>query len=81
MCKFYAGAEDRELEQKLKKMFSKVFREKPDSSRSVSASRSSMIDFPIPVVINYWMLTYSKESKESYFVALRRKGYVTLAEC
>ncbi|KAK8874521.1 FtsJ-like methyltransferase-domain-containing protein [Apiospora arundinis] len=55
VCKFYAGSEDRELEQKLKKMFGRVFREKPDSSRS--------------------------ESKEAYFVALRRKGYVTLAEC
>ncbi|KAK8124569.1 ribosomal RNA large subunit methyltransferase J [Apiospora kogelbergensis] len=55
VCKFYAGAEDKELEEKLKKMFAKVYREKPDSSR--------------------------KESKEAYFVALRRRGYVTLAEC
>ncbi|RWA03639.1 hypothetical protein EKO27_g11466 [Xylaria grammica] len=54
VCKFYQGAEDKDLELKLKKMFGKVHREKPDSSRS--------------------------ESKESYFVALRRKGNVTIEE-
>ncbi|OTA87393.1 hypothetical protein M434DRAFT_399485 [Hypoxylon sp. CO27-5] len=52
VCKFYQGAEDKDLELKLKKMFTKVHREKPDSSRS--------------------------ESRESYFVALHRKGDVTL---
>ncbi|KAI0189171.1 ribosomal RNA methyltransferase MRM2 [Xylaria flabelliformis] len=52
VCKFYQGQEDRDLELKLKKMFGKVHREKPDSSRS--------------------------ESREAYFVALRRKGDVTL---
>ncbi|XXH03896.1 hypothetical protein Hte_010304 [Hypoxylon texense] len=54
VCKFYQGSEDKDLELKLKKMFAKVHREKPDSSRS--------------------------ESKESYFVALRRKGDVTLSD-
>ncbi|KAI1331823.1 23S ribosomal RNA methyltransferase [Xylariaceae sp. FL0255] len=54
VCKFYQGAEDKELEMKLKKMFAKVHREKPDSSRN--------------------------ESREAYFVALRRKGDVTLAD-
>ncbi|TGO09440.1 hypothetical protein BTUL_0166g00110 [Botrytis tulipae] len=49
VCKFYQGAEDKELELKLKKMFAVVYREKPESSRS--------------------------ESKEAYFVALRRNGY------
>ncbi|KAF7911810.1 hypothetical protein EAE99_010992 [Botrytis elliptica] len=49
VCKFYQGAEDKELELKLKKMFAAVHREKPESSRS--------------------------ESKEAYFVALRRNGY------
>ncbi|OTA70395.1 ribosomal RNA methyltransferase MRM2 [Hypoxylon sp. EC38] len=52
VCKFYQGAEDKDLELKLKKMFTKVHREKPDSSRS--------------------------ESRESYFVALHRKGDATL---
>ncbi|KAI0972356.1 FtsJ-like methyltransferase [Xylaria arbuscula] len=52
VCKFYQGSEDKDLELKLKKMFGKVHREKPDSSRS--------------------------ESKEAYFVALRRRGDITL---
>ncbi|KAI9724945.1 MAG: hypothetical protein M1812_000221 [Candelaria pacifica] len=47
VCKFYQGAEDKAFELRLKKLFSSVHREKPESSRS--------------------------ESKEAYFVALRRK--------
>lgn len=54
VCKFYQGAEDKELEMKLRKMFSRVYREKPESSRS--------------------------ESKEAYFVALRRKGDITFED-
>ncbi|KAI8253165.1 rRNA methyltransferase 2 [Colletotrichum sp. SAR11_239] len=52
VCKFYQGSEDKALEMKLKALFAKVFREKPESSRS--------------------------DSKEAYFVALRRKGEVKL---
>ncbi|MCJ1285668.1 2' O-ribose methyltransferase [Xylographa opegraphella] len=48
VCKFYQGAEEKALELRLKALFAKVHREKPESSRS--------------------------ESKEAYFVALRRKG-------
>ncbi|KAI5196132.1 FtsJ-domain-containing protein [Aureobasidium subglaciale] len=47
MCKFYQGSEDKAFENRLKKLFDKVHKEKPESSR--------------------------KESKEAYFVALRRK--------
>ncbi|KAJ3571972.1 hypothetical protein NPX13_g5201 [Xylaria arbuscula] len=54
VCKFYQGSEDKDLELKLKKMFGKVHREKPDSSRN--------------------------ESKEAFFVALRRRGDVTLGD-
>ena len=36
MCKFYQGAEDKDFEKQLKKMFKTVHREKPESSRSVS---------------------------------------------
>ncbi|KAI1649147.1 23S ribosomal RNA methyltransferase [Daldinia loculata] len=54
VCKFYQGSEDKELEKKLRKMFDKVYREKPDSSRN--------------------------DSPELYFVALRRKGDVTLSD-
>lgn len=47
LCKFYQGAEDKAYEMKLKKLFEKVYRIKPESSR--------------------------KESKEAYFVGLRRR--------
>ncbi|KAL8294028.1 hypothetical protein RB597_008148 [Gaeumannomyces tritici] len=36
VCKFYQGAEDRDLERRLKKLFLKVYREKPESSRDES---------------------------------------------
>jgi 21S rRNA (uridine2791-2'-O)-methyltransferase len=36
ICKFYQGAEDKQLEAQLRKMFGAVHREKPESSRSVS---------------------------------------------
>lgn len=52
VCKFYQGSEDRDFEKKLRTLFSKVFREKPDSSR--------------------------KESREAYFIGLRRKPNVTI---
>jgi len=35
LCKFYQGAEDKAFEMKLKKLFERVHREKPESSRSV----------------------------------------------
>ncbi|CVL12949.1 related to MRM2-Mitochondrial rRNA methyltransferase [Fusarium proliferatum] len=52
VCKFYQGPEDKEFEKKLKTLFTKVFREKPDSSR--------------------------KESREAYFIGLRRKSGITI---
>ncbi|KAH6652888.1 FtsJ-like methyltransferase-domain-containing protein [Truncatella angustata] len=54
VCKFYQGSEDKEMELKLKKMFGRVHREKPESSRN--------------------------ESREAFFVALRRKGDVLLED-
>lgn len=65
MCKFYQGAEDKSLELKLKSLFAKVHREKPESSRKVRLEA---------VLIQLSTLTsHRKESKESFFVALRRK--------
>ena len=40
LCKFFAGAEDAALEKKLKRLFEKVHREKPDSSRNVSSAKT-----------------------------------------
>jgi len=54
VCKFYQGNEEKAFELRLKKLFEKVHREKPDSSRN--------------------------ESKEAYFVALRRKEAATREE-
>ncbi|KAL6710530.1 2' O-ribose methyltransferase [Coniothyrium glycines] len=54
LCKYYQGSEERAFETKLKRLFAKVQREKPDSSRS--------------------------ESKEAYFVGLRRKETPTKDE-
>ncbi|KAI7090994.1 hypothetical protein KC356_g984 [Hortaea werneckii] len=54
LCKFYQGEEDKSLELRLKKLFDKTYRIKPDSSR--------------------------KESKEAYFVGLRRKAGAVRAE-
>ncbi|KAF1963595.1 FtsJ-domain-containing protein [Byssothecium circinans] len=36
LCKFYQGAEEKAFETKLKRLFTKVHREKPESSRSAS---------------------------------------------
>ena len=43
MCKFYQGAEDKLLEKSLKRLFHKVHREKPESSRSVCSRRLNAV--------------------------------------
>ena len=43
VCKFYQGAEDKAFEKLLKKMFAKVHREKPESSRSVSYNLCALL--------------------------------------
>jgi 21S rRNA (uridine2791-2'-O)-methyltransferase len=50
VCKFYQGAEDQALDRRLKVLFEKVHRIKPETSR--------------------------KESREAYFVCLRRRAGV-----
>lgn len=54
VCKFYTGSEDKELEKRLKRVFHKVRREKPEASR--------------------------KESREMYFIALKKRENVTVDE-
>jgi 21S rRNA (uridine2791-2'-O)-methyltransferase len=47
VCKFYQGGEDKELEMRMKKLFEKVIREKPESSRKVKKNFSlSLIESP-----------------------------------
>lgn len=43
VCKFYQGAEDKELEKQLKNLFQKVHRLKPESSRSVGIVPSRLL--------------------------------------
>lgn len=40
MCKFYQGVEEKAFETRLRAMFAKVHREKPESSRSVCLTYS-----------------------------------------
>ena len=35
LCKYYKGSEEKAFETKMKRLFAKVHREKPDSSRAV----------------------------------------------
>jgi 21S rRNA (uridine2791-2'-O)-methyltransferase len=44
VCKFYQGAEDKDLEKQLKTMFRTVHREKPESSRAVCLPLGSVRD-------------------------------------
>ncbi|KAI4154369.1 MAG: hypothetical protein L6R39_001396 [Caloplaca ligustica] len=65
VCKYYQGAEDKALETRLKALFAKVHRGKPESSRSVCLVLHNSGDCNADD---------GKESKEAYFVALRRKA-------
>ncbi|KAI9889900.1 MAG: 2' O-ribose methyltransferase [Vezdaea aestivalis] len=42
VCKFYQGSEDKAFELRLKTLFAKVYRDKPESSRAVSLAFSSL---------------------------------------
>lgn len=66
ICKFYQGNEDQEFETRLKSLFQRVHREKPDSSRKVPI-------LPRALSQRELKLKLSKESKEVYFIGLRRK--------
>lgn len=63
MCKYYQGNEEKLLETKLRRLFQRVHRDKPDASRKVGG------------LINDASTTADivQESREGFFVALRRK--------
>lgn len=44
LCKYYQGAEEKAFETKLRRLFTKVHREKPDSSRNVRHVQHSIDD-------------------------------------
>jgi 21S rRNA (uridine2791-2'-O)-methyltransferase len=63
VCKFYQGSEDKAFEMRLKTLFKFVHREKPESSRSVGHALAK----------DKTVTDSLQESKEAYFVAIRRK--------
>ena len=65
ICKFYQGAEDKAFEKKLKALFEKVHREKPESSRNVGFIAVTIRQDDTDMIV--------QDSKEAYFIALRRK--------
>ncbi|KAL4912128.1 FtsJ-like methyltransferase-domain-containing protein [Aspergillus aurantiobrunneus] len=65
VCKYYQGAEDKDLEKQLKALFQRVHRIKPESSRSVC---------------NMLISVQYLESKEAYFIGLDRKPHVRKQE-
>lgn len=69
VCKYYQGNEEKDLELRLKKLFEKVHREKPESSRNVRV--------PLPYHIQHirsWSvdktITRPPELKRAIFVSL-----------
>lgn len=70
VCKFYQGAEDKDLERRLRVLFEKVHREKPGASRDVSSVRMACTVLEMANGMD-------QASKEAYFIGLRRKPDVT----
>lgn len=56
ICKFYQGAEDKKLQKLLEKMFSKVHREKPESSRSVCVVDLALTEIPFLIFMPPFLL-------------------------
>jgi 21S rRNA (uridine2791-2'-O)-methyltransferase len=52
LCKFYQGTEEKAFETKLKRLFAKVQREKPDSSRTVCLSLVNAIGYKLTCTRN-----------------------------
>ncbi|KAI5294372.1 2' O-ribose methyltransferase [Ascosphaera acerosa] len=73
VCKFYQGSEDKDLERRLKRLFARVHREKPESSRTRERGQRSNDTNGKPVA-------NSQESRESFFVALKRRPDVPRSE-
>ncbi len=72
VCKFYQGSEDKALELRLKALFAKVHREKPESSRSVSLER-------IPWSIT--RVTVSPGIERGVFCCIASKGRCSEGSC
>lgn len=72
VCKYYQGNEEKDLELRLKKLFEKVHREKPESSRNVSV--------PFPPSSTYHPIAYSVHSSDTSNIATQEaSGLVFLS--
>ena len=60
VCKFYQGAEDKEFEAQLRKIFGALHREKPESSRSVGLF--------IPSVVNTHLTNFVRNQKKDFLL-------------
>jgi hypothetical protein len=76
VCKFYQGAEDKALEIQLKRLFQKVHRLKPESSRNVR--HRPLVSLPLTKMTSLRKL--GKESLEAYFIGLDRKDNIAKSE-
>lgn len=72
MCKYYQGPGEKDFENELKRLFHRVYREKPESSRSVSLLYQ-LVFLYLPGLAN----EYAQESKEAYFIGIRRRSEKT----
>lgn len=52
LCKFYQGTEEKGFETKLKRLFAKVHREKPDSSRTVGGPLGNAMESKLTSIRN-----------------------------
>nr|XP_036581635.1 rossmann-fold nad (+)-binding protein [Colletotrichum truncatum]KAF6790078.1 rossmann-fold nad (+)-binding protein [Colletotrichum truncatum] len=72
VCKFYQGSEDKAFEKKLRTLFAKVFREKPESSRSVRAGPP-----PHDLFVVQLKLTPAAGLQRGIFCGTQEKGKCT----
>lgn len=79
MCKFYQGPEDRLLRDRLAAVFEKVIQDKPLASRPVCFSLFLLLTTTTTSTC-VCILKGAQESRENYFVALKKKAIVDKAE-
>lgn len=84
MCKFYQGPEDRLLRNRLDAVFERVVQDKPLASRQVCLPSPRLLFLPLGSSLLFYVCVHTEgsvqESRENYFVALRRRARVDKAE-
>ncbi|KFY06905.1 hypothetical protein V492_07635 [Pseudogymnoascus sp. VKM F-4246] len=82
VCKFYQGAEDKQLENRLKKLFGAVHREKPESSRSVRTPQIALKRYAYEVRNQKRRILwrYAEKKQPNMRTYLGQMGYNSLRE-